>query len=194
MVPVTRQVVLDGDTPVFRFAKLHRGPYGFLLEFARGWGASGPATLLSTVRARCSAIRGRTCARWRPIEAGGRWSPTAAARASRRLLRRTPRGRAGVAPVHGGRASGTWATTSFDHRVAARLAPGRRELPDAVMMVTDTLLVLDNLYNRATVIANVEVDPEADDAELRRLYGRRRGADRRLGGRLAAPGGSAAGT
>ena len=32
MVPVTRQVVLDGDTPVSAFAKLHRGPYGFLLE------------------------------------------------------------------------------------------------------------------------------------------------------------------
>ena len=26
MVPVTRQVVLDGDTPVTAFAKLHRGP------------------------------------------------------------------------------------------------------------------------------------------------------------------------
>ena len=32
MVPVTRQVVLDGDTPVTAFAKLHRGPSGFLLE------------------------------------------------------------------------------------------------------------------------------------------------------------------
>src|SRR4029077_15789077 len=48
--------------------------------------------------------------------------------------------------------------------------PDDRELPDAVMMVTDTLLVLDNLYNRATVIANVDVAADADDAELRRLY------------------------
>ena len=32
MVPVTREVVLDGDTPVSAFAKLHRGPYGFILE------------------------------------------------------------------------------------------------------------------------------------------------------------------
>ena len=37
-------------------------------------------------------------------------------------------------------------------------------------MVTDTLLVLDNLYNRATVIANVEVPARADEAELRRLH------------------------
>ena len=48
--------------------------------------------------------------------------------------------------------------------------PDDRELPDAVLMVTHTLLVLDNLYNRATVIANVEVPAEAGDALLRRLF------------------------
>jgi anthranilate synthase component I len=36
MIPVTREVVLDGDTPVTAFAKLHRGPYGFLLESLEG--------------------------------------------------------------------------------------------------------------------------------------------------------------
>jgi anthranilate synthase component 1 len=34
----------------------------------------------------------------------------------------------------------------------------------------DTLLVLDNLFNRATVIANVEVPPGAAHADLRRLF------------------------
>jgi anthranilate synthase component 1 len=37
-------------------------------------------------------------------------------------------------------------------------------------MVVDTLLVLDNLYNRATVIANVEVPQGVATTELRRLY------------------------
>jgi anthranilate synthase component I len=36
IVPVTRQVLLDGDTPVTAFAKLHRGPFGFLLESLEG--------------------------------------------------------------------------------------------------------------------------------------------------------------
>ena len=35
--------------------------------------------------------------------------------------------------------------------------PDDRDLPDALFMVVDTLLVLDNIYNRATVIASVEV-------------------------------------
>jgi anthranilate synthase component 1 len=48
--------------------------------------------------------------------------------------------------------------------------PDDRGLPDAVLMVADTLLVLDNVYNRATVIANVEVPAGASDDELRRLF------------------------
>jgi anthranilate synthase component 1 len=48
--------------------------------------------------------------------------------------------------------------------------PDDRDLPDALLMVADTLLVLDNLFNRATVIANVEVPAGADPKHLRRLF------------------------
>jgi len=48
--------------------------------------------------------------------------------------------------------------------------PDDRDLPDAILMVTDTLLVLDNLFNRATVIATVEVPLGAGIKALRRLY------------------------
>ena len=44
--------------------------------------------------------------------------------------------------------------------------PDDRDLPDALFMVVDTLLVLDNIYNRATVIASVEVPAGADAATL----------------------------
>ena len=36
MVPVTREVLLDGDTAVSAYAKIHRGPWGFLLESLEG--------------------------------------------------------------------------------------------------------------------------------------------------------------
>ena len=45
-------------------------------------------------------------------------------------------------------------------------------------MVADTLLVLDNLYNRATVIANVEVAENMTRAQLESLY---RGAEAKIG-------------
>jgi len=35
-VPLVREVVLDGDTPVSAFAKVHRGDFGFLLESLEG--------------------------------------------------------------------------------------------------------------------------------------------------------------
>ena len=50
-----------------------------------------------------------------------------------------------------------------------------RDLPDAIVMVADTLLVLDNLFNRATVIASVEVPAGASADELRRALRRRGG-------------------
>ncbi len=42
-VPLVREVVLDGDTPVSAFAKLHRGGYGFLLESLEGGERAGHA-------------------------------------------------------------------------------------------------------------------------------------------------------
>src|SRR3954467_10991283 len=71
MVPVTRQVVLDGDTPVTAFAKLHRGAFGFLLESLEGgerWArysflATEPATVFEY---RADGMRQR--------DAEGRWS------------------------------------------------------------------------------------------------------------------------
>ncbi|MFL5505884.1 MAG: anthranilate synthase component I family protein, partial [Gemmatimonadales bacterium] len=48
--------------------------------------------------------------------------------------------------------------------------PDDRDIPDALLMVVDTLLVLDNLYNRATVIACAELEPGADADDLRRAY------------------------
>jgi len=65
MVPVTREVVLDGDTPVSAFAKLHRGPYGFLLESLEGGEKWARYTFLSTNPREVYRYRGRTAERWR---------------------------------------------------------------------------------------------------------------------------------
>ena len=71
MVPVTREVVLDGDTPVTAFAKLHRGRYGFLLESLEGGERWARYTFLATEPREVFRYRGRECARWTP---GGEWT------------------------------------------------------------------------------------------------------------------------
>ena len=66
IVPVTREVVLDGDTPVTAFAKLHRGPYGFLLESLEGGERWARYTFLATDPREVFRYRGRECSRRRP--------------------------------------------------------------------------------------------------------------------------------
>ena len=68
IVPVTREVVLDGDTPVTAFTKLHRGRWGFLLESLEGGERWARYTFLATEPREVFRYRGRQCARWSPGE------------------------------------------------------------------------------------------------------------------------------
>ena len=36
LIPVAREILADLETPVSAFLKIHRGPYGFLLESVEG--------------------------------------------------------------------------------------------------------------------------------------------------------------
>jgi anthranilate synthase component I len=189
MVPVTRQVVLDGDTPVTAFAKLHQGPYGFLLESLEGGERWARYTFLATDPDEVFRYRGRECSRW-TSKTG--WtvveSDVAPLEHLGRTMRRHPPVEVPGLPRFTGGAVGY---LGYDIvRSIESLPeppPDDRDLPDAVLMVAGTLLVLDNLFNRATVIANVEVPRGAPIAELRRLYD---AAERRIDcwlARLAAP-------
>jgi anthranilate synthase component 1 len=172
MVPVTRQVVLDGDTPVTAFAKLHRGPYGFLLESLEGGERWARYTFLSTEPREVFRYRGRRCERW---TADGGWAvaedDVAPLDHLAGLMRRHPPVVVPGLPRFTGGAVGY---LGYDVvrtiESLPQAPPDDRELPDAILMVTETLLVLDNLYNRATVIASVEVPPGADESALRGMY------------------------
>src|SRR5207244_2392964 len=98
MVPVLREVVLDGDTPLAAFVKVARPPF-----------AGGAVGYLGYDLVR--------------------------------TVERLP------------------------HAPADTLG-----VPDAIMMIADTLVILDNLFGRAIVVANVEVPPGAPPAERLRLY------------------------
>ncbi len=172
MVPVTRQVVLDGDTPVTAFTKLHRGSWGFLLESLEGGERWARYTFLATEPREVFRYRGRECSRW----AGGPdWKVVDADVAPLEHLGRTMRRHPPVeVPGLPRFTGGAVGYLGYDIvRTIESLPdapPDDRDLPDALLMVTDTLLVLDNLYNRATVIASVELPGNADDRVLRRLF------------------------
>jgi anthranilate synthase component 1 len=172
ITPVTREVVLDGDTAVTAFGKIHRGPYGFLLESLEGGERWARYTFLATDPREVFRYRGRGCERW--TSATG-WQVVEHDVAPLDHLGRTMRRHAPVeVPGLPRFTGGAVGYLGYDIvRTIESLPsppPDDRGLPDAVLMVADTLLVLDNVYNRATVIANVEVPAGASDDELRRLF------------------------
>jgi anthranilate synthase component 1 len=189
MVPVVHEVVLDGDTPVSAFAKLHRGSYGFLLESLEGGEKWARYTFLSTDPREVYRYRGRSAQRW--TQQTG-WAPAVMDVDPLEHLANTMRQYPPVElpglPRFTGGAVGF---IGYDVvRTIERLPnapPDDRDLPDAVLMIADTLLVLDNVYNRATVIANVEIREKMTRKELEAAH---QEASARIAdwlGRLATP-------
>jgi anthranilate synthase component 1 len=172
ITPITREVVLDGDTAVTAFSKIHRGPYGFLLESLEGGERWARYTFLATDPKEVFRYRGRVCERW---TSGTGWQIAERDVAPLEHVGRTMRHHAPVEvpglPRFTGGAVG-YLGYDIVRTIESLPSPPKddRGLPDAVLMVADTLLVLDNVYNRATVIANVDVPPAASDQELRRLF------------------------
>jgi anthranilate synthase component 1 len=172
MVPVIRQVVLDGDTPVTAFAKLHRGPYGFLLESLEGGERWARYTFLATDPREVYRYRGRECSRWTK-DAGWTVVETDIApldHLGRTMRRHPPVEVAGLPRFTGGAVGYLGYDIVRTLESLPNAPPDDRDLPDAILMVADTLLVLDNLFNRATVIANVEVPAGTGRKDLRRLF------------------------
>ena len=166
--PLTRELVLDGDTPVSAFAKLHRGEYGFLFESLEGGERWARYTILGTEPRAVFRYRGSAVHQVGADGSDTRVVGDAAPLDHLSDLMRETR----AAPVAGlprftGGAVGFWGydvVRSIEHLPSA--PEDDRNLPDAVAMLVDTLLVLDHLFHRAIVIANVDLTGSPSDDEL----------------------------
>lgn len=189
MVPVTREVLLDGDTAVSAYAKIHRGAWGFLLESLEGGERWARYSFLATEPREVYRYKDRNAERW---TAHGGWKPVALDVAPLdhlgQTLRRYPAVEIPGMPRFTGGAVGF---IGYDVvRTLERLPKGHaddRALPDAVVMLVDTLLVVDNLHHRAQVIATVAVPARHEDAQLRELYDAAQVRIGELAGRLSSP-------
>ena len=172
MVPLLREVVLDADTPLAAFVKVARPPFAFLLESLVGGERWARYTFLGTEPREVWRYRGRSIERWTKAagwQAAGETDDPIGDLGQR--MRALP-----AAPVPGlpRFTGGAVGYLGYDLvRTVERLPhPPADTLgaPDAVMMIADTLVILDNLFGRAIVVANVEVPPRAGTAERLRLY------------------------
>jgi anthranilate synthase component 1 len=176
IVPVTREVVTDADTPVAAFAKIARPPFAFLLESLVGGERWARYTFLGTEPREAWRYRGQKVDRWTPAagwDAVGETADPIGHLANRmRALPSPPAG--GPIPGLPRFTGGAVGYLGYDLvRSVERLPappPDTLGVPDALVMIADSLVILDNLFGRAIVVANVEVPAGASAAQRLRLY------------------------
>jgi anthranilate synthase component 1 len=189
MVPVTREVLLDGDTAVSAFAKIHRGAWGFLLESLEGGERWARYSFLATEPREVYRYKERNAERW---NAQTGWKPVALDVAPLDHLGQTLRRYPGIeVPGLPRFTGGAVGFVGYDVVRTIEKLPkppaDDRALPDAVVMLVDTVLVVDNLHHRAQIIASVAVPAKHDDALLRELFDQAQARINDWAARLATP-------
>ncbi len=191
LVPVWRDVLLDTETPVAAFAKLRNGPFAFLLESAPAGGETWARyTFMGTAPRSAWKLEDGVVRDWTP-ERG--WHndrrPDDPLADLESLLRECE---PLDVPEIGEFWTGAVGYFSYDvARIIERLpAPPARgvEVPDALFVFPDALVIFDNLRSQARVVAAARVDPNATDEALQAAY---QAAMERVDGtiaRLRAPG------
>ena len=171
LVPVFREIVADGDTPVSAYAKLGGPDYSFLLESVIGgekWASYSFIGVTPRAVLRCKA--GTAKVTWYDVEGEGEareasWQaadPTAAL--AEVMAEWKPVPIPGLPRFWGGAVG--W--ISYDVVRSFEDLPGNSvddlSLPELCMVITDTLVIFDNLRQTIKVVATPYV-PRPDKAK-----------------------------
>jgi anthranilate synthase component 1 len=174
VVPVVRQLAADTITPVTAFSAVARPPFGFLFESLVGGERWARYTFLGTEPAEAWRYRHQRADRWTP-DSG--WAPAGPApdplgHIAQRMRQLPAVSIAGLPRFTGGAVG----YLGFDVvRSIERLPGGPRDdlaLPDALFILADTLVIIDNAFARALIVANTRPPPRPSDAELGREFER----------------------
>jgi anthranilate synthase component 1 len=176
LIPVYREIVADGDTPVSAYAKLGRTPYSFLLESVVGgetWAAYSFIGVEPRAVLHCRAGRAELTRYGDGAIADARsWEardPTAALSEVMAEFRPVPV--AGLPRFWGGAVGwiGYEVVRAFERLPGHQAESGTGaaagpDIPDLCMVLTDTLVIFDNLRQTVKVVACAHV-PEPAQAE-----------------------------
>jgi anthranilate synthase component 1 len=155
------------ETPVSAFLKIHRGPYGFLLESVQGGERWGRFSFLGTEPAQVLRVRGRAVELETPGGSMRRWTTDEPLSELKRLL-----GAYHTVPVPGlpRFVGGAVGYVGYDVVRSLERLPAVAEddllLPDLCMLLVQSLLVFDNVAQTIRVVshAHLEEGVSPDDA------------------------------
>ena len=170
VVPVYREILADMETPVSAFRKIDSGNYAFLLESVEGgeqWGrysflGSNPSLVFQCKGRQVEVLEGAATTRYEvgtdPLDAVkgilGRYRPAP--------VPGLPRFSGGLVGYLG------YDLVRFIERLPER-AKDDLGLPDAVLLLTDTLLIFDNVAHTIKVVSNAAL-PGPGEAAVRGAY------------------------
>ena len=172
LVPIRRELLFDRDTAVGAYHAIARPPFGFLLESLVGGEKWARWTFVGTEpRSAWRLHAGGRISLWTPDRGwhGEHTHPDPLADLDRRLRAHPPVAMPGMPRVLGG------AVGYLGYDIARYLErlpdapPDDLGLPEAVLLFTDIVLAIDNVFGRAHAITTIETRG-ADDAELRQRY------------------------
>jgi anthranilate synthase component 1 len=177
IVPVYREVLADGDTPVSAYAKLTAGGAGkgsFLLESVVGGQKWGAYSFIG-VRPR-AIIRGRggvlevdtLLEPSLPVEVPAGLDPAAALGAILAAYR--PAAPPGLPRFFGGAVGYLAYDMVRDFERLPNVGKEELGLPDCLFVLTDTLVIFDNLRQTLKLVATACTPEGASDRELGRAY------------------------
>jgi anthranilate synthase component 1 len=172
-VPLMRSFLFDCDTELTAYHKLRRGPFGFLLESLVGGEQWARYTFVGTAPKSAWRLDGDgRVSEWTP---GDGWTepvpvddPLADLDARLASVR--------VADVPGMPRFVGGAVGFLGYDVVRGIEslpdapPATLEMPDALLLFTDTILAIDNIYGRAHAVTLVDVEGAVDEEDLRQRY------------------------
>ena len=164
-IPVSREVLADLETPLSAYRKLAEGPYSYFFESVQGGEKWGRYSIIGLPCRTLLKVFGERVEVWVDgvlSECEQLADPLAFAEAFQRRYRTAPRSDLPV--FHGGLVGyfGYDTVRYVEPRLKAGTPPDRLGTPDILLMVSDEVLVFDNLAGTIRLIVNA--DPAQDDA------------------------------
>lgn len=168
-IPVTREVLADLDTPLSTYMKLAQAPYSYLLESVQGgekWGRYSIIGLPCTTRLEVRGHQLSVFQKHQQLSSEEVRDPLAAIEAFQSAYR--------VAPVPGlprftgglvgyfGHDTIRYIEPRLDSAEAAARMDDPLQVPDILLMVSEDVVVFDNLSGKLLLITHA--DPTQDDA------------------------------
>lgn len=174
LIPLYREILADFETPVSAFSKIDYGPTAYLLESVEGgekWArysflGSGSPILLREERGSLVLTRGRKVQRF-PVSRRPGETPLDRLREAMAAYRPV------IAPDLPRFVGGAVGYLAYDIVRYFEDLPARRKddlgLPDLAFLLTDTLLIFDNVAQKIKVVANAHIQASGD-AGIARAY------------------------